>query len=110
MRSGFFRCLQIASGARLLNEARSKKNAVHILLTLSIGGITGLIVRWIMPGREPRASITSAAIGVVGAIIADYAIHQTDCCIPGGPVDLIGATVGALILLNIDRFSRSKPQ
>ena len=83
---------------------------MHIVLTLLIGGLTGLIVRLVTPGREPRTPIASAGIGIVGAIIADYAIHQTDCCAQNGPADLLGALVGALILLSIDRFSRSKPQ
>lgn len=83
---------------------------MHIVLTLLMGAITGLIVRLVTPGREPRSALASAAIGVVGAIVADYAIHQTECCIQNGTVDLIGAIVGALILLSIDRYSRGKPQ
>ena len=83
---------------------------MHIVLTLLMGGITGLIVRLVTPGRDPRSPIASAAIGVVGAIIADYAIHQTECCIQNGTVDLIGIIVGALVLLSIDCYSRSKPQ
>ena len=83
---------------------------MHIVVTILIGGFTGLILRLIAPGRLPRTAIASAAIGVVGAIIADYAIYQIDCCAQSGPVDLIGAAVGALILLTIDRIARGKPQ
>jgi uncharacterized membrane protein YeaQ/YmgE (transglycosylase-associated protein family) len=83
---------------------------MHIVLTLLMGGITGLIIRLATPGREPRSALASAAIGVVGAIIADYAIHQTECCIQNGTVGPIGTIVGALILLSIDRYWRSKPQ
>ena len=83
---------------------------MHIVLAILIGGVTGLIFRLIAPGHQPRNVITSVAIGVVGAVIAEYAIHRIDCCIQNGPVDLIGAIIGSLILLNIDRFARGKPQ
>ena len=87
---------------------------VHALngVTLHVPGrgITGLIFCFMTRGREPRTPIASAAIGVVGAIIADYAIHRTDCCAQMSPADLIGILIGALILLGIDRYARSKPQ
>lgn len=92
-----------------MNPACSNESNVHIALTILIGGITGLIVCFMTRSREPRTPIASAAIGVVGAIIADYAIHRTDCCAQMSPADLIGILIGALILLSIDRYARSKP-
>jgi uncharacterized membrane protein YeaQ/YmgE (transglycosylase-associated protein family) len=72
-----------------------------ILWTIIIGFIVGLIAKMLTPGREPGGFFITAAIGIVGSIIATYAGQAIGWYQAGQPAGFIGSIVGAIILLAI---------
>ncbi len=90
-------------------RSRGNEDIVHVIWTVLIGAVTGLLARLLAPGRDASGVVASIAIGVAGASLAAYAMHLTDCCRGQESIELIGAAFGAVILLTIDRLARSKP-
>jgi len=71
-----------------------------ILWTIIIGFIAGVIAKFIMPGdNEPSGFILTAILGIVGAFVATYLGQALGWYSPGEGVGLIGAVVGAIIVL-----------
>ena len=55
-----------------------------------------------MPGRnEPSGFVLTTILGIVGAFVATYLGHALGCYAPGEGAGLIGAVVGALVVLFI---------
>jgi uncharacterized membrane protein YeaQ/YmgE (transglycosylase-associated protein family) len=73
-----------------------------IIWTIIIGFVAGLIAKWIMPGRnEPSGFILTTILGIVGAFVASYLGRALGWYEPGEGAGLIGAVVGAIIVLFI---------
>jgi uncharacterized membrane protein YeaQ/YmgE (transglycosylase-associated protein family) len=73
-----------------------------ILWTILIGFIAGLIARFIVPGnREPSGFILTTILGIVGAFLATYLGQALGWYQAGEGAGLIGAVVGAIIVLLI---------
>lgn len=71
-----------------------------ILWTLLIGFIAGLVAKFIMGGsREPSGFVLTTILGVVGAFVASYLGQALGLYAPGEGAGLIGAIVGAVIVL-----------
>jgi uncharacterized membrane protein YeaQ/YmgE (transglycosylase-associated protein family) len=71
-----------------------------ILWTILIGFVAGLIAKFIVPGnREPSGFILTAVLGVVGAFVATFLGQALGWYQPGEGAGLIGAVVGAIIVL-----------
>jgi uncharacterized membrane protein YeaQ/YmgE (transglycosylase-associated protein family) len=71
-----------------------------IILTIVIGFVAGLIARFIVPGnREPRGFILTTVLGIVGAFVATYLGQALHWYAPGEGAGLIGAVIGAVIIL-----------
>ena len=71
-----------------------------ILWTIIIGFIAGVIAKFIMPGdNEPTGFILTAILGIVGAFVATYLGQALGWYRPGEGAGLIGAVVGAVIVL-----------
>jgi uncharacterized membrane protein YeaQ/YmgE (transglycosylase-associated protein family) len=71
-----------------------------ILWTIIIGFIAGVIAKFIMPGdNEPTGFILTAILGIVGAFVATYLGQALGWYRPGEGAGLIGAVVGAIIVL-----------
>lgn len=76
-----------------------------IIWTIIIGFVAGLIAKFIVPGnREPRGFILTTILGIVGAVVASYLGQALGWYAPGEGAGLIGAVVGAIILLVIWGF------
>jgi len=75
---------------------------MHIIWTIIIGFIAGVIAKFIMPGdNEPSGFILTTILGIVGAVLATYLGQAVGWYKAGEGAGLIGAIVGALILLVI---------
>ena len=75
---------------------------MEILWTLIIGFIAGLIAKFIVPGRnEPSGFIMTTVLGIVGAFIATYLGQALGWYRAGEGAGLLGAVIGAVILLVI---------
>ena len=71
-----------------------------ILWTILIGFVAGVVAKFIMPGsNEPSGFILTTILGVVGAFVASYLGQALGWYAPGEGVGLIGAIVGAFIVL-----------
>jgi uncharacterized membrane protein YeaQ/YmgE (transglycosylase-associated protein family) len=71
-----------------------------ILWTIIIGFIAGVIAKFIMPGdNEPSGFILTTILGIVGAFVATFLGQALGWYSPGEGAGLIGAVVGAIILL-----------
>jgi uncharacterized membrane protein YeaQ/YmgE (transglycosylase-associated protein family) len=71
-----------------------------ILLTILIGFIAGVIAKFLMPGdNEPSGFILTTILGVVGAFVATYLGQAIGWYRAGEGAGLVGAVVGALIVL-----------
>ena len=71
-----------------------------IIWTIIIGFLAGLIAKAITPGdKEPQGFVLTAILGVVGAIVATYLGQAIGIYQANEGAGLIGATVGAIIVL-----------
>jgi uncharacterized membrane protein YeaQ/YmgE (transglycosylase-associated protein family) len=75
---------------------------VGVIWTLIIGFVAGLIAKFIMPGRnEPSGFILTTILGIVGAFLATYIGQALGWYSANEGAGLIGAVVGAIIVLAI---------
>jgi uncharacterized membrane protein YeaQ/YmgE (transglycosylase-associated protein family) len=73
-----------------------------IIWTIIIGFVAGVIAKFLMPGKnEPQGFILTAILGIIGAFVASYLGQAIGWYAPGEGAGLIGAVVGAVIVLVI---------
>ena len=73
-----------------------------IIWTIIVGFVAGVIAKFIMPGdNEPSGFILTTILGIVGAFVASYLGQALGWYRPGEGAGLIGAVVGAIIVLLI---------
>lgn len=71
-----------------------------ILWTILIGFVAGIIAKFIMPGsNEPSGFIMTTLLGIVGAVVASYLGQALNLYQPGEGAGLIGAVIGAIVVL-----------
>jgi uncharacterized membrane protein YeaQ/YmgE (transglycosylase-associated protein family) len=72
-----------------------------IIWTIIIGFVAGVIAKFIMPGErnEPQGILFTAILGVAGALVATFLGKALGWYDEGEGAGLIGATVGAIIVL-----------
>jgi uncharacterized membrane protein YeaQ/YmgE (transglycosylase-associated protein family) len=71
-----------------------------IIWTIIIGFVAGVIAKFIMPGpNEPSGFILTTILGIVGAFVATFLGQALGWYQPGQGAGLIGAIVGAIIVL-----------
>ncbi|MGE5168954.1 MAG: GlsB/YeaQ/YmgE family stress response membrane protein [Rudaea sp.] len=77
---------------------------MHIIWTILIGFVVGLLARFLMPGRDPAGFFITAAIGIAGSLIATYGGQALGIYGGNESAGFIGALVGAIILLILYRL------
>ena len=71
-----------------------------ILWTIIIGFVAGVVAKFLMPGpNEPSGFILTTLLGIVGAFVASYLGQALGWYGPGEGAGLIGAVVGAIVVL-----------
>ena len=71
-----------------------------IISTIVIGFIAGVIAKFIMPGKnEPSGFVLTTILGIVGALVASFLGKTLGWYEPGEGAGLIGAIVGAMLVL-----------
>jgi len=77
-----------------------EERKMGIIWTIIIGFIAGVVAKFIMPGpNEPQGFILTAILGIVGAFVASFLGQAVGWYRPGEGAGLIGAVVGAIIIL-----------
>ena len=73
-----------------------------IIWTVIIGFVAGVIAKWVSPGpNEPKGFILTSILGIVGAFAATYLGQSIGWYKAGEGAGLIGAVIGAVVLLAI---------
>jgi len=82
-----------------------------ILWTILIGFVAGLIAKFLHPGsNEPQGFILTTILGIIGAVLATYLGQAIGWYKAGEGAGLIGAVVGAIIVLVIwSMLARRQP-
>ncbi len=76
-----------------------------IIWTIIIGLVAGIIAKFIMPGKnEPSGFILTAILGIVGAFVATFLGQSLGWYGPNEGAGLVGAVVGAVIVLAVWGF------
>jgi uncharacterized membrane protein YeaQ/YmgE (transglycosylase-associated protein family) len=82
---------------------------MSIIWTIIIGFVAGVIAKFLMPGKnEPSGFILTTILGIVGAFVATYLGQAMGWYGPDEGAGLIGAVVGAVIVLAIWGFIQSR--
>ncbi len=83
-----------------------------ILWTILIGFVAGVLAKFVTPGdrHEPQGFILTTALGIVGAFVATYFGQALGWYQEGQSAGLIGATVGAILILLVWGFIASRNQ
>lgn len=75
---------------------------MHIIWTIVIGFVAGIIAKFLHPGdNEPKGFILTTLLGIIGAFLATYIGQAVGWYRAGEGAGLIGAVVGAIIVLVI---------
>jgi uncharacterized membrane protein YeaQ/YmgE (transglycosylase-associated protein family) len=78
---------------------------MHILWLIIIGFIAGVIAKFLHPGpNEPAGFILTTLLGIAGAFVATYLGQALGWYHAGEGAGLIGAVVGAIIVLVVWGF------
>jgi uncharacterized membrane protein YeaQ/YmgE (transglycosylase-associated protein family) len=73
-----------------------------IIWTIVIGFVAGIIAKFLMPGdNEPSGFIMTTILGIVGAFVASFLGQALGWYGPEDGAGLIGAVIGAVIVLAI---------
>jgi uncharacterized membrane protein YeaQ/YmgE (transglycosylase-associated protein family) len=75
---------------------------MHFLWVILIGFVAGIIAKLLHPGpNEPSGFILTTILGILGAFVATYLGQAIGWYRPDEGAGLIGAVVGAIIVLVI---------
>lgn len=69
-----------------------------------IGGLAGLVAKFLMPGRDPGGFIITILLGIGGAMVATWLGQAVGLYRTGDSAGFIGAVIGAVIILFIYRM------
>ena len=82
---------------------------MHLIWTILIGFVVGLLARFLMPGDDRMGIIMTTLLGVVGSLAATYVGQYMGWYVAGQGAGFIASLVGALVLLLIYKMVRRKP-
>ena len=77
---------------------------MHILITILIGLVVGIVAKFLMPGRDPGGFIITTLLGIAGAFVARFIGERLGWYGPTDAVGFIASVGGAMILLLIYRL------
>ena len=81
---------------------------MHYLWEALIGLIVGGLAKLIMPGKDPGGIIVTMLLGLAGSFVAGFLGQAVGWYQEGQPAGFIMSVLGAVLLLAIYRFFRSK--
>jgi len=81
----------------------------HLIWSVIIGFVAGLIARAVVPGADNMGFIATTVLGIVGSVIGGFIGHMIKKPEPGAkfhPAGFIMSIVGAIVILVVLRFIR----
>lgn len=81
---------------------------MHLIWTIVIGFVVGLLARFLMPGDDKMGIIMTAVLGIAGSLVATYAGQFLGWYTVGQGAGFIASLVGAIVLLLIYHLVRKR--
>lgn len=72
---------------------------MHLIGSIIIGFVVGLVARFLKPGRDPMGFILTTILGIAGAVIATYIGRGLGWYGPEDGAGFIASVVGAFLVL-----------
>jgi len=72
---------------------------MHLIWTILIGFVAGLVAKMLKPGADPGGFFITAALGIGGSLAATYLGQALGFYGAGESAGFIGAVIGAILLL-----------
>lgn len=72
---------------------------MHLIWTILIGFVAGLVAKMLTPGGGPGGFFITAALGIGGSLAATFLGQATGLYAAGQSAGFIGAVIGAALLL-----------
>ena len=69
-----------------------------------VGLVAGVVGKLVMPGKDPGGLIVTVLLGIAGALLAGYLGQALGFYGSAEPISLIGAAIGAALLLVVYRL------
>lgn len=79
-----------------------------MLWALIIGLFVGTVAKFLMPGRDPGGFIMTIVLGILGAMVANWAGGAFGAYGPNEPAGFIAAVLGAMAVLFLYRMIMTK--
>ena len=76
---------------------------ISFIGAIIIGGLAGLVAKFLTPGRDPGGFIITVLLGIAGAMVTTFLGQALGWYRPGQSAGFIGAVVGAVIILLVYR-------
>lgn len=77
---------------------------MHVIGTLIIGLVVGIVAKLLMPGRDPGGFIITALLGIAGAFVAKWIGVRMGWYAPEDSVGFFASVIGAMVLLLLYRI------
>ena len=77
---------------------------MHVIGTLFVGLIVGIVAKFLMPGRDPGGFIITALLGIAGSFVAKWIGIQLGWYRPEDAAGFVASVIGAMILLFLYRI------
>ena len=81
---------------------------LHIIGTIIIGFLAGVVAKLLMPGRDPGGFIVTTLLGIIGALVATWLGQAIGWYRADEGAGFIGAIVGAVIVLAVYNFMKRR--
>jgi uncharacterized membrane protein YeaQ/YmgE (transglycosylase-associated protein family) len=77
---------------------------MHIIWTIIIGFLAGLVARIVTPGPGPSGFLITTALGIAGSLAATYIGQAVGWYQAGETAGFIAAVIGAAVLILLYRM------
>jgi uncharacterized membrane protein YeaQ/YmgE (transglycosylase-associated protein family) len=81
---------------------------MHIVWTIIIGFVVGLVARALKPGDDKMGLVMTTILGVAGAMLAKFVGQQLGWYRPTEAAGFVASVVGAVLLLLIFGMARRR--
>lgn len=81
---------------------------MHIIWTIILGFIIGLVARFLRPGRDPAGFIVTTLLGIAGAFLGAFLGRTLGFYTEGEPAGFVMSVIGAIILLFVYHMVATK--